>query len=290
MNKKIIKSAIAIAVVLVLGGLYFNNKSDNKDNVKNEENIKQDTSVKEDNKPVIDTENTDISGIGTILFENNYKSIKRFNKNDIAKMTGVDFSTDSIESIYSELSKSNTWQSAGYSKSRSDSISDRFSSNKNKSISILREIANNSEQKELKVIIIHNKHHKKAEIGIYNTNENKIYYDSEGEEKTVSSNKLEILDLDIQIEYDDYDVQISYEVDSGDTIEAKIEIGDKEIIGTDAQNKIEKIFNNMNLKTSDEKEILNQVISKLDLNNSYKKFKFDTEFINKTDRVFSIKN
>ncbi len=252
---------------------------------------------------------------GNIVYQDAYKTIKTFSKSDLQTLTGVSLTAGNVNKVYNKLTKAATWVDAGYTKAQASKIAQRVSAYTNQLKGILRGIAANG-NKSLKVIYVDKTWNEQINFGTQYTGGNWDWEDegnndegndngtivepgddtednsgSNNESVKPSAGKLAVKELEVEIEYKNFDVELQYEVKKNGKVEAKYEnefTGEK-VKGAKAQSIIEGIFADFNMKSTNKNQIVTHVLGELKLKNNFKKFQYEVEFPNKSEFEFKIK-
>lgn len=250
---------------------------------------------------------------GNTIYQDAYKTIKTFSKSDLQTLTGITLTAKNVDSVYNKLTKAATWVDAGYSKAQAAKIAQGVSAYTYQLKGILSGIAASS-NKSLKVIYVDKAWNEQINFGTEYTggygdaenegneegNDNGTIVEPGGDVEDNSNNnetvkpstgKLAVKELDVDIEYKNFDVELQYEVKKNGTVEAKYEneFTGVEVKGAKAQRIIEGIFADFNMKSKNKNQIVSHVLGELKLKNNFKKFKYEVEFPNKSEFEFKIK-
>ncbi|MGJ8730231.1 YusW family protein [Listeria aquatica] len=251
---------------------------------------------------------------GNTIYQDAYKTIKTFSKSDLQTLTGITLTAKNVDSVYNKLTKAATWVDAGYSKAQATKIAQGVSAYTYQLKGILSGIAASS-NKSLKVIYVDKAWNEQINFGTEYTggygdtenegnteegNDNGTIVEPGGDVEDNSNNnetvkpstgKLAVKELDVDIEYKNFDVELQYEVKKNGTVEAKYEneFTGVEVKGAKAQRIIEGIFADFNMKSKNKNQIVSHVLGELKLKNNFKKFKYEVEFPNKSEFEFKIK-
>ncbi|WP_439444016.1 YusW family protein [Listeria aquatica] len=250
---------------------------------------------------------------GNTIYQDAYKTIKTFSKSDLQTLTGITLTAKNVDSVYNKLTKAATWVDAGYSKAQAAKIAQGVSAYTYQLKGILSGIAASS-NKSLKVIYVDKAWNEQINFGTEYTggygdaenegneegNDNGTIVEPDGDVEDNSNNnetvkpstgKLAVKELDVDIEYKNFDVELQYEVKKNGTVEAKYEneFTGVEVKGAKAQRIIEGIFADFNMKSKNKNQIVSHVLGELKLKNNFKKFKYEVEFPNKSEFEFKIK-
>lgn len=226
------------------------------------------------------------SAIGTVAYQDNYKTIKDFNKTDLQKLTNVKVSVANVNTIYNVLKSQKTWVKAGFSSAEARQIANKTASYTKQIKGILTGIAKNKDT-SLRVVYIATPYKTQVNFGTVGSNNNT---DDTNVTPPPVQAKLAVQKLEVKIEYKKKDIEFKYEVKSNGSVKAKIENEFKgtKVEGIAAQKQIEAIFANFDISKKSQSQIVNQVISKLNLGKNYKEFEFEAKFNNKTKIEFEI--
>ncbi|WMT42164.1 hypothetical protein RE628_07030 [Paenibacillus sp. D2_2] len=118
-------------------------------------------SVSEENT-TDNTDNTDTAM--TTIYKDSYKTVVLFNQAQIEALTGNSLDADSIKDIQDKLEQEDTWTAKNFPSSEAKLIADAANEESHKLQSILMKITQNNVS-DLKLIIVHNKHHSSAHFG-----------------------------------------------------------------------------------------------------------------------------
>ena len=98
-------------------------------------------------------------------------------------------------------------------------------------------------------------------------------------------------EIDVEIEYDENEIEFTYEIKSNGTIEATYEdeSADLELEGKAAQDKIMTLLDGLSIKTATNEQIKEHITKKLAVNEQVKQFEFEANFTDKTEIEFVLK-
>ncbi|MBC1291000.1 YusW family protein [Listeria booriae] len=224
--------------------------------------------------------------IGNITYQDSYKTIQQFTKADLAKLTGVEVTTANVNAVYNQLKVNKTWTKAGFKAAEAKQIAASATAYTQQLKGILTDIAKNS-NKGLHLAYITTPYTTQVNFGTFGSG-------SSGSTGTdtpaVTPAALSVTKIEVQIEYKKQDVEFQYEVKSNGTVKAKFEneFTKEKLEGAAAQAKIEAIFANFDIQKKSQTQIVNQVLTKLNLGKDYKEFEFEAKFSNNSKLEFEI--
>lgn len=232
----------------------------------------------------------------TVVSETQYVKTTLFDHTDIQTVTGVNLLTSSdVETVYTKLKDTASWTALGYSDADAKLIANRFTKSYNQAIGILTKMTKNNTL-GLKVITTNKPYYKNASIGTGSIKDNSSSSSSssssesssEANETTLSA---QVKELEVEIEYSKKDIDLDYDAKSNGTIKAEVdnEVANIELKNAKAQAYIEDIFDGLDIKTADQDTIKNQVLSKLNADSNFKKFKFKAKLKDGSKVEFTIK-
>ncbi|MBC1307508.1 YusW family protein [Listeria booriae] len=224
--------------------------------------------------------------IGTVTYQDSYKTIQEFSKADLAKLTGVQVTAANVNSVYNQLKVNKTWTKAGFSADQAKKIVASVTAYTQQIKGILTGIAK-SNNTGLRVVYVTTPYTTQVNFGTFGSS-------SSGSTGTdtpaVTPAALSVTKIEVQIEYKKQDVEFQYEVKSNGTVKAKFEneFTKEKLEGAAAQAKIEAIFANFDIQKKSQTQIVNQVLTKLNLGKDYKEFEFEAKFSNNSKLEFEI--
>lgn len=215
-----------------------------------------------------------------------YKTVTLFSIEEIEAYTGEALTSQSIASTYKKLATANTWTSAGYTEKEAKAIALDFTRNQSKAESLLKKLAKNNAL-YLKIIVL-----KQASVGAafdiqgYDNSNNQT-----PDPSTPTETQGTLKELEISIEYKKGDVELSYEIKSNGKVKAEYEneLTNTELSGSKAQAKIEGLLEKLDVKTMTKAQIIQTVLTELNLKNDYKEFEFEAEFTDNAKLEFKQK-
>lgn len=215
-----------------------------------------------------------------------YKTVTLFSIEEIEAYTGETLTSQSIASTYKKLATASTWTSAGYTEKEAKAIALDFTRNQSKARSLLKKLAKNNAL-YLKIIVLKQASVRAAfDIRGYDNSNNQI-----PDPSTPTETQGTLKELEISIEYKKGDVELSYEIKSNGKVKAEYEneLTNTELKGSKAQVKIESLLKKLDVKTMTKAQIIQTVLTELNLKNDYKEFEFEAEFTDNAKLEFKQK-
>ncbi len=292
MNRKTTKIVARSAIVAIVGALILipSLKSNPLESVKASAPSETDsiatgnTHEKDAVKPSASKDNaTDTDTTMTTIYKDNYKTVVLFNQAQIEALTGQSLDSAQIKDVLAELQKEATWTAQSFSASEAKLIADAAKEKSEKLPSILTKVAQNKVS-DLKLIIVHNKHHSDANFGASHreqTNQNGSK-DNVNKETTVEKQTTSIdnfLEFELEVEY----AKGQYEVDFNSNYgKIKAEIEDersntsKKMQGAAALEQLEKILPKLDITNdTSKKEAISRTLEAFQLADNYKEFELE---------------
>ena len=231
----------------------------------------------------------------TLISQSDHEKVMSFTKKDLKEATGIQLEPATVQAVHQELKQQITWETLGYSTIDAQNIATRFTQNTYQALGILTDIANHSDL-QLKVITINNPYLATAKIGTFKweTVTPEVGGDHEtadNELTTPTPTVASLQEIDVEIEYDENEIEFTYEIKSNGTIEATYEdeSADLELEGKEAQDKIMTLLDGLSIKTATNEQIKEHITKKLAVNEQVKQFEFEANFTDKTEIEFVLK-
>ena len=197
----------------------------------------------------------------TLISQSDHEKVMSFTKKDLKEATGIQLEPATVQAVHQELKQQITWETLGYSTIDAQNIATRFTQNTYQALGILTDIANHSDL-QLKVITINNPYLATAKIGTFKweTVTPEVGGDHEtadNELTTPTPTVASLQEIDVEIEYDENEIEFTYEIKSNGIIEATYEdeSADLELEGKAAQDKIMTLLDGLSIKTATNEQI-----------------------------------
>jgi hypothetical protein len=231
----------------------------------------------------------------TIISETAYEKIISFTTKDLDEATSIQLAQGTINKAYDSLSQAATWRTLGYSETDAKRVADRFVQSRYQAIGILTDMVNNAGV-SLKVVTINKPYYSTVNIGTIGEAVNSGTENSSTEESNQGNNNQSILskqvkEIDVEVEYKHKEIELEYDVKSNGSVKAEFEnefTGVKQK-GTAAQQTIEQLFADLDVKNSSKTQIKDHILSKLGAAQNFKKFDFKVKFADGSKVDFKIK-
>lgn len=239
-----------------------------------------------------------------IEFENNYKSVISHSMEDLKDYTGK----KNVKGLMNKLTKAAAWQEAGYTKAEAKVIAADFATQSYKVEALLTKMDNNNNL-HLKVILLKSGY-VKAQFGLESYASEKPNTELPVEpnnpteetpgtelptEETPATDSDKVMDgikkIEIELDYKQGDVELQYQVNSNGTVKAQYQnkIDKVQLQNAKGEDKLNEVLAGIDFKTASESQIVDHILSKLNLDSNYKQFQFQAEFTDKTKVKFKLK-
>lgn len=257
----------------------------------------------------LDASNNQVQA-ATVISESAFSKTMSFNREDLKTVSGIDFNTSKdVATVYSALKNPTSWETLGYTSEDATLVANRFAYSYYQALGILTDLANNPSL-ELKVVTTNTPGNRNVSIGTIGEaateestaketetekpiTEESVTEESTTEEDTVQTSALSstVRKLSVDIEYKKQNIELKFQVKSDGRIKAEFdnEFTGVELKDTEAQQVIETLFEGLDIQNSDQDSLKNQIITRLNASNDFKKFKFKAELQNGTKVEFKLK-